>query len=178
MAKKEGIIKKNRNKIKLESRYYSNYDPKTLEMYFDAPKEMLDYFIPEENYPDAVCMGICLETKEGSPETVHVSPKEDYGYTEWHQVILPEDEAGELLKICEEHIEKAARKNAETMSKLFKKGSAKGVFENLAEKYEDPRNDKNPEYIRGFDDALRTLLHVTMGDLYVYMNDNREEIPC
>lgn len=104
------------SRIAFEERY-NDEENETTTLYFIAPKELLNTFLPEENYPDAVSMEISIElptrclqngfisAMEADCISVSISPtRECEGGTEdydWHDVEIPYNEIMELISLSQ-----------------------------------------------------------------------------
>ena len=88
---------------------YDDADYETTTLYFIAPKDMLQKFIPTNDYPEAISMETSIEFPtehiEANYADVCVSPtREDENGTEdydWYDVDIPYDEIEELIKLAE-----------------------------------------------------------------------------
>ena len=84
--------------IYYDERFDDDYN-NTTTFYFVAPKEMLNEYIPDANYPDAISMEIAIEVPTNNIEAqaagVSVSPtrKEEWGMEDydWIDVNMPYD---------------------------------------------------------------------------------------
>ena len=93
-------------RIEFDERYDADYGSTTF--YFMAPKDLLKYYLPGKEFPEAVAMEISVEcpTNEIEPYAagVSASPTREYedAYEDydWYDIFISDEEIGELIDLA------------------------------------------------------------------------------